>query len=436
MGAPGSSCPGVPHPAKSPAGDPPASTTPPRTLLSDQLAAREPASPLRAAAEQGEALELHYCSSAERSGSPIDGDEVAQKTEDELKTVAGEASKEGTERDARAAGKARISEIPAAPAQGPVARRESYKDALLKPRTFRPRFPPIQSHQGKEVWLQEVCRGARRGGAGSVWSRLGAAGAPSIREETTAAGQHKREDSHFLVLLKKRAGDRRCFNCFASGHRISQCRDPPKCLVCFRSGHKARFCPRRRGAPAAAATTAAAPEATGVEAVRGSQLPSSASRRQGAGEGRGMDPLGMEFTPGDISFRPREVVAAAARTQEIRDEERALELYTLVAVQRDCRVPLSCAAVFRDAPRQLGVPEHELVVEGLSQAKFLLRFGSPALRNAALAVPGRAFQAGNCALNIMPWSRRIGASVGKLRFRARVCLEGVPRHARNSAAVA
>ncbi|CAL4936175.1 unnamed protein product [Urochloa decumbens] len=423
MDAPGSSCPGVHNSAQPPAGDPPAGTTPPHTSSSDPLAASEPASPLRAAVEAGEALELHYCS-------------AAQKTEEALKSVVGEALKEGAV--ARAAGKAKVSEFPAAPTQGPVARRVSYKDALLKPRTFRPRFPPVSSHHGKEVWLQEERRGARRGTE---------AGAPSFREGNTATGQHsvepRKEDSHYLVLLKKKAGDQRCFNCFASGHRISQCRDPPKCLVCSRFGHKARYCPRRR-APSAAAAASAAPSAAAVatlaairaEAAREGQLSSSASRRQGVSEERRMDPMGMEFTPGDISLRPREVVAAAARTQVIREEEHALELYALVAVQRDCGVPLTCAAVFRDAPHQLGVPEHELVVEGLCRAKFLLRFGSPALRNAALAMPARAIQVGNCVLNIMPWSRRIGASVGKLRFRARVCLEGVPRHARNTMAVA
>ncbi|CAN6290769.1 unnamed protein product [Urochloa humidicola] len=145
-----------------------------------------------------------------------------------------------------------------------------------------------------------------------------------------------------------------------------------------------------------------------------------------------MDP--MEFPPGDTTLRPQVVFAAAARTQAIREEERALELFSLVAVQRDGGALLTCAAVLWDAPCQLGIPEHEMAVEGLSPATFLLRFGSTALRNVALAA--RAFQVGNFMLNIMPWSRRIGAAVGRLRFRARVCLEGVPRHARNAATIA
>jgi hypothetical protein len=73
-------------------------------------------------------------------------------------------------------------------------------------------------------------------------------------------------------------------------------------------------------------------------------------------------------------------------------------------------------------------------VDGLSRATFLLRFSSSAIKNTALLA--RSFAVGNCVLNVMPWSRRIGASIGKLRFRARVCLEGVPWHARSAAAVA
>jgi hypothetical protein len=142
----------------------------------------------------------------------------------------------------------------------------------------------------------------------------------------------------------------------------------------------------------------------------------------------------MEFRTGDADLRPSSVRAVAARTSTIKAAERELELNTLVAVQRDGRLQLSCAAVLRDALRQLRIPAHELEVEGLSQATFLLRFRSPAARNAALSV--RAFQVGNYHLNLMPWSRRIGASAGKLRFRVRVCLEGVPRHARSMAAVA
>lgn len=64
-------------------------------------------------------------------------------------------------------------------------------------------------------------------------------------------------------------------------------------------------------------------------------------------EKRGGPLTPMEFPPGDIDLRPRTVFSAAARTQAIRAEERVLELQTLVAVQSDARVLLSCATVLR-----------------------------------------------------------------------------------------
>lgn len=135
--------------------------------------------------------------------------------------------------------------------QGEFDRTRSYRDAVLRPRTFRPRFPLDSSHRSGQRWLHENNwrKGSRA--VNSVWGRLGArdSRAPSIFDRLSTkpspAGRSG-EESHMLCLLKAKAGVRCCFNCFATDHRISFCRDPPRCLVCSRSGHKARFCPRRR----------------------------------------------------------------------------------------------------------------------------------------------------------------------------------------------
>ncbi|CAL4928830.1 unnamed protein product [Urochloa decumbens] len=303
--------------------------------------------------------------------------------------------------------------------------RPSYRDALVRPRTFRPRFPAASSAQDKQIWLHEERRNTRRGArSGDTVSRgrrlESKGGAPSVLDRLGADfSTHQPGESHLLTLLKAKAGIWRCFNCLASDHRISQCRDPPKCLICSRSGHKARICPRRLDIGASR---------------RPAVLPTSPVPvpRRLKEEDRRME--SYEFPPGDVTLRPPLVRAAVARTSEVRESARELELYTLVAVQRNCLMPVSCEDVLRDAPRQLRIPAHELEVEGLSQAKFLLRFGSSQIRNVALAA--QSFQVGSYILSIMPWSPRIGATVGRLRYRARVCLEGVPRHARNAAAVA
>lgn len=92
----------------------------------------------------------------------------------------------------------------------------------------------------------------------------------------------------------------------------------------------------------------------------------------------------MEFLPGEPERRPTWVTACAGRTAVIRDAERDLELHTLIGVQLDARMPLPCDLVRRDALQQLHIPEHVLGVMKLKAATFLLRFGQPAMRNAAL----------------------------------------------------
>ncbi|CAO2040621.1 unnamed protein product [Urochloa humidicola] len=90
--------------------------------------------------------------------------------------------------------------------------------------------------------------------------------------------------------------------------------------------------------------------------------------------------------------------------------------------------------MFQDALHQLGIPERALGIMGLSRAMFLLRFGSRELRNAALA--RRRLRSAGTDFRLMEWSDRVGGDIGRLSFRVRVCLEGVPVHARHPEAVA
>jgi hypothetical protein len=155
----------------------------------------------------------------------------------------------------------------------------SYRDAVVRPRTFKPRFPPASSHQAKLPWLCEDRWKKWSREDMSVWSRLGATNAatPSILDRLGAGGS---EGNHFLALLKAKAGARRCFNCLASDHRISQCRDPPRCLICSRSGHKARSCPRRRALAATAPMSA--PAAFAPPAWQAADPSALQRRREGA----------------------------------------------------------------------------------------------------------------------------------------------------------
>ncbi|KAG2640579.1 hypothetical protein PVAP13_2KG100016, partial [Panicum virgatum] len=89
---------------------------------------------------------------------------------------------------------------------------------------------------------------------------------------------------------------------------------------------------------------------------------------------------------------------------------------------------LSYEQVHREVMQQLRIPGYALDVVLLKSATFLLRFGQPAQRNVALG--RRSLAVGGTRLHLMPWTRQFGAkATSKLKYRVRVCIEGVPAHA-------
>jgi hypothetical protein len=61
---------------------------------------------------------------------------------------------------------------PAATEVGTV--KPSYRDALLRPRTFKPRFPATAEHGDRRWYNEKTMMGADRASS-SVWTRLGGA---------------------------------------------------------------------------------------------------------------------------------------------------------------------------------------------------------------------------------------------------------------------
>ncbi|KAG2585876.1 hypothetical protein PVAP13_5NG014360, partial [Panicum virgatum] len=136
----------------------------------------------------------------------------------------------------------------------------------------------------------------------------------------------------------------------------------------------------------------------------------------------------MELIPGDPEHRPAWVTACAPRTGAIREAERDVQLHSLVGVLLDARARLTCEQVHREVFHQLRIPGFAVAVSKLKDATFLLRFEQPAQRNAALG--RRHLSVGNTSLHLMPWTRQFGvAATSKLKYRVRVCIEGVPAHA-------
>ncbi|CAN6380649.1 unnamed protein product [Urochloa humidicola] len=137
---------------------------------------------------------------------------------------------------------------------------------------------------------------------------------------------------------------------------------------------------------------------------------------------------------GAPEYHPDHVQVGVPRSDAIRADERALEIYALLAVQMDASVQLPTEVVRREAIRQLEVPVHELGVSLLASYKFLLKFDGRDQRNAAWRK--RILHVGHYNLSLLPWSRRVDGELSKFLFRARLCIEGVSGHARQPEVVA
>lgn len=80
------------------------------------------------------------------------------------------------------------------------------------------------------------------------------------------------------------------------------------------------------------------------------------------------------------------------------------------------------------------MPSSDLGVIRLSEATFLFNFTYQPQRN---ATRNKGIRVGHTGLKLLPWSRCIGADneLVKFRYRARLCIEGVPGHVRQPKAI-
>lgn len=113
-----------------------------------------------------------------------------------------------------------------------------------------------------------------------------------------------------------------------------------------------------------------------------------------------------------------------------------MQTCTLLAVQRDARVRLDTTLVLREAARQLQISSSELRVMRLSDASFLLRFPTQHQSNTACRLS--ELRVGHIGLQLLPWTHQVGvlAELSKFKYRVRLCIEGVPGHARQDSMVA
>jgi hypothetical protein len=82
----------------------------------------------------------------------------------------------------------------------------------------------------------------------------------------------------------------------------------------------------------------------------------------------------------------------------------------------------------------LGTPQSDIDVEFYPPKGFLILLALPDLRDRALSA-NSGILIGHAKLQLFPWSRMASAEASKLFFKVRLCVEGIPHHARQEAAV-
>jgi hypothetical protein len=82
----------------------------------------------------------------------------------------------------------------------------------------------------------------------------------------------------------------------------------------------------------------------------------------------------------------------------------------------------------------MGIPRRDIEVDFFPPKGFLLLLPSPDLRDRGLSC-NDGFSIGRAKLQLLPWTRLVGAEAAKLAFKVPLCVEGVPHHAQQQAAI-
>jgi hypothetical protein len=86
-------------------------------------------------------------------------------------------------------------------------------------------------------------------------------------------------------------------------------------------------------------------------------------------------------------------------------------------------------AVREEVAARLGVPGRDLEVEFYPTKGFFVLLPSSSFRDQVLA-ESAGLSVGQAKLQFLPWTRMAGAVKSKLSFKVRLCIEGIPLHAR------
>uniref|UniRef100_J3L0J0 CCHC-type domain-containing protein n=1 Tax=Oryza brachyantha TaxID=4533 RepID=J3L0J0_ORYBR len=223
----------------------------------------------------------------------------------------------------------------------------------------------------------------------------------------------------------------RCFRCLRTNHQVKNCRDPLRCWFCLSIGHLASNCPKRRNYKPASLLPN---PTTQPFAISSSQdFPPLPVRSKLSANHRATAPRwGMEA----LSSRPDAdsmVISSTGEVEHLRQRFSSQSVVAWSVGETADRVDIN---TFPDDVRiAFRIHRLDIQVTKYHPEDYFVTLSKQAdresiLRQSRLETPsGRVYQ-------FSPWTERRHGQRVKLRYRVRLCLEGIPMHGRTEAVAA
>lgn len=218
----------------------------------------------------------------------------------------------------------------------------------------------------------------------------------------------------------------KCFRSLRQGHRVLDCRDPLRCWFCLGNGHLASSCLKRKSfkstalpSPPPHTSTISFPPLAPIRFPPKS-LPSFA--------------LPVPPTMDDLADRPSQEAVFLSATGEIDRPRQKFSARSIVAWQVGTQGSKVDPNVFADDVRSaFRIRRSDIQITKFHPEDFFITCASQSDRDAILRQPRLATKSGRVYL-FRPWEEGLHGVPAHFRFRARVCIEGLPMHARTDEA--
>lgn len=215
----------------------------------------------------------------------------------------------------------------------------------------------------------------------------------------------------------------KCFRCPSTEHQVFACRDPLRCWRCLNFGHRASSCSKKvdyksPSVPPGLSTAAFPPLAPLRFPPRSLPTPSK--------------PLTMD----DLTARPLLDSVVISATGEIERNRERFSARSLVAWQvgaNEGKVELNTFA--DDVRSAFRIRRADIQFTKFHPEDFFITCSNQSDRDAILRQPRLSTASGRVYL-FRPWDESLHGTEARFRYRARICIEGIPMHGRTEEAAA